>query len=195
MANVGGNGGTRDGPCRYRLAVGPSPDGRIFGPNASGGPLGTPVARLSGVRRHIPPWATQFAVGMALVLIAVGIFAALLGAAVRGPTAFFDELGKTVARLGPQAQPDIRDDGQLKAVIRAMPDGKIQVGSIVEEKDEVVFTVTAPRSAVKAAVKPGDQLRIARDGGVEIVPTGIPGFFDELQRNIEDLKRKFFGGP
>ncbi len=147
-----------------------------------------------GVRRHIPSWATQFAVGMALVLIAIGIFAALLGAAVRGPTAFFDELGKTVARLGPQVQPDIRDDGQLKAVIRAMPDGKIQVGSIVEEKDEVVFTVTAPRSAVKAAVKPGDQLRIARDGGVEIVPTGIPGLLDELQRNIEDLKKRFFGG-
>ncbi len=154
-----------------------------------------PCARLSGVRRHIPSWATQFAVGMALVLVAVALFAALLGAAVRGPTAFFDELGKTVARLGPQVQPDIRDDAQLKAVIRAMPDGKLTVGSVVEDKDEVVFTITAPRSAVKAAVKPGDQLRIAKDGSVEIVPTGIPGLLDQLQRSIDDLKQRFFGGP
>jgi hypothetical protein len=145
------------------------------------------------VRRHIPSWAIQFGVGMAIVLIAIALFAALLGAAVRGPTAFFDELGKNVARLAPQAQPDIRDDPQLKALIKAMPDGKITVGSIVEEKDEVVFTVTASRAAVKAAVKPGDQLRIAKDGSVEIVPTGIPGFFDQLQRNIEELKKKFFG--
>jgi len=153
------------------------------------------VARVPRVRRRIPSWASQFAVGAALVLIAIALFAALLGAAVRGPTAFFDELGKTVARLAPQPQPDVRDDAQLKAVIRAMPDGKIQVGSIVEEKDEVVFTVVAPRAAVKAAVRPGDQLRIARDGGVEIVPTGIPGLIDQLQRSIDDLKRRFFGGP
>ena len=145
------------------------------------------------MRRHLPAWATQFAVGMALVLVAVALFSALLGAAVRGPTAFFDELGKSVARLAPQPQPDIRDDGQLKAVIRAMPDGRIQVGSVVEEKDEVVFTVTAKRAAVKALVKPGDQLRIARDGTVEIVPTGIPGLWDQLQRNIEGLKKRFFG--
>jgi len=103
------------------------------------------------MRRHIPSWAIQFGVGVALVLIAIALFAALLGAAVRGPTAFFDELGKSVARLAPQAQPDIRDDAQLKALIKAMPDGKITVGSIVEEKDQVVFTVTAPRAAVKAA--------------------------------------------
>jgi hypothetical protein len=145
------------------------------------------------MRRHMPSWATQFAVGMALVLVAIALFSALLGAAVRGPTAFFDELGKNVARLAPQPQPDIRDDGQLKAVIRAMPDGRIQVGSVVEEKDEVVFTVTAQRAAVKALVKPGDQLRLARDGSVEIVPTGIPGFFDQLQRSVEELKRRFFG--
>ena len=147
------------------------------------------------MRPHLPSWATQFAVGMALVLVAVAVFSALLGVAVRGPTAFFDELGRTVARLAPQPQPDIRDDAQLRAVIKAMPDGKIQVGSIVEEKDLVVFTATAPRAAVKAAVKPGDQLRIARDGTVEIVPTGIPGFFDQLRRNVEELKRRFFGGP
>jgi hypothetical protein len=145
------------------------------------------------VRRHVPSWAIQFGVGLALVLIAIALFAALLGAAVRGPTAFFDELGKSVARLGPQAQPDLRDDVQLKALIKAMPDGKITVGSVVEDKNEVVFTVTAPRAAVKAAVRPGDQLRIARDGSVEIVPTGIPGVLDQLQRAIEDLKKRFFG--
>jgi hypothetical protein len=135
----------------------------------------------------------QFAAGMVLVLVAIALFSALLGAAVRGPTAFFDELGKSVARLAPQPQPDIRDDAQLKVLIKAMPDGKIQVGSIVEDRDAVVFTVTAPRAAVKAAVRPGDQLRIARDGSVEIVPTGIPGLLDQLQRNVEDLKRRFFG--
>ncbi|HEV2010770.1 MAG TPA: hypothetical protein VGS17_07065 [Candidatus Limnocylindria bacterium] len=145
------------------------------------------------MRRHIPSWATQFAVGMALVLVAIALFAALLGAAVRGPTAFFDELGKSVVRLAPQPQPDIRDDGQLKAIIRAMPDGKLRVGSVVEDKDEVVFTMTAPRAAVRALVKPGDELRIGRDGTIEIVPTGIPGLLDQLQRSIEDLKKRFFG--
>ena len=145
------------------------------------------------MRRHVPSWATQFAVGMALVLVAIALFAALLGAAVRGPTAFFDELGKSVARLAPQQQPDIRDDGQLKAVIRAMPDGKLRVGSVVEDRDQVVFTITAPRAAVKALVKPGDELRIGRDGNIEVVPTGIPGILDQLQRSVEDLKRRFFG--
>ncbi len=130
---------------------------------------------------------------MAIVLIAVAAFAALLGTAVRGPTAFFDELGKTVTRLAPQPRPDLRDDAQLKAMIRSMPDGKLRVGSIVEDKDLVVFTVTAPRAAVRASVKPGDELRIGRDGNVEIVPTGIPGVLDQLQRGIEDLKRRFFG--
>jgi len=150
-------------------------------------------ASAGSVRRHVPAWAVQFGVGLAIVLVAVALFAALLGAAVRGPTAFFDELGRSVARLAPQPQPDLRSDAELKALIRAMPDGTLAVGSVVEETDEVVFTVTAPRAAVKALVKPGDRLRIARDGSVEIVPTGIPGLFDQLQRNVEDLKRRFFG--
>lgn len=145
------------------------------------------------MRRHVPHWAIQFGVGMAIVLIAVAAFAALLSTAVRGPTAFFDELGKTVTRLAPQPRPDLRDDAQLKAMIRAMPDGRLRVGSIVEDKDLVVFTVTAPREAVRAAIKPGDELRIARDGSVEIVPTGVPGIIDQLQRGLEDLKRRFFG--
>ena len=126
-------------------------------------------------------------------MVAVALAAALLGPIVRGPTAFFDELGRTIGRIAPQAQADLRTDDQLKAVIRAMPEGKLRVGAIVEEQNRVVFTVTADRSAVKAAVQPGDELRIARDGSVEIVPTGIPGVIDSLQRAIEDLKRKFFG--
>ena len=145
------------------------------------------------VKRFVPTWALQFVVGLFVILVAVALAAALLGPIVRGPTAFFDELGRTISRIAPQPQADLRTDDQLKAVIRAMPEGKLRVGAIVEEQNRVVFTVTADRSAVKAAVQPGDELRIARDGSVEIVPTGIPGVIDSLQRAIEDLKRKFFG--
>ena len=145
------------------------------------------------VKKFVPMWAFQFVIGLFVVLVAVALAAALLGPVMRGPTAFFDELGKTISRIAPQPQADIRTDDQLKAVIKAMPEGKLRVGAIVEEQNRVVFTVTADRSAVKAAVQPGDEVRIARDGSVEIVPTGIPGVIDALQRAIEDLKRKFFG--
>jgi hypothetical protein len=143
--------------------------------------------------RLIPGWAVQFVVGALVVLLAIGLVAAMVGPMVQGPTAFFDELGKTVSRLAPQPQADIRTDDQLKAVIKAMPNGRLRVGSIIEEQDRVVFTITADRSAVRAAVRPGDELRIGRDGNVEIVPTGIPGVIDSLQRAIDDLKRQFFG--
>ena len=144
--------------------------------------------------RVVPAWAIQFLVGIALVLLAIGIFSALVGTAVRGPGQFFDELGRTVSRLAPQPQSDLRSDEHLRAVIRAMPDGKVRVGSIVEEQDRVVFTVTADRAAVKAAIKPGDELRLDRNTGeVEIVPTGIPGVIDELQRRLQELKERFFG--
>jgi hypothetical protein len=132
--------------------------------------------------------------GIVLVLVVIGVAAALLGPVVRGPTAFFDELGKTINRYAPQPQSDIRSDEQLKAVIKAMPQGRLRVGTIVEEQDRVVFTVTADRAAVRAAVRPGDELRMTRDGNnVEIAPTGVPGMIDSLQRALEDLKRKFFG--
>ena len=98
-----------------------------------------------------------------------------------------------MSRIAPQPQADLRSDDQLKAVIKAMPEGKVRVGTIVDDQNRVVFTITADRAVVKAAVRPGDELRIARDGSVEIVPTGIPGVIDSLQRAIEDLKRKFFG--
>jgi predicted metalloprotease with PDZ domain len=132
-------------------------------------------------------------IGIFVVLIAVALAAALLGPIVRGPTAFFDELGKTISRIAPQPQADLRSDEQLKTVIKAMPEGKLRVGTIVDEQNRVVFTITADKPAVKALVRPGDELRIARDGSVEVVPTGIPGLIDSLQRAIDDLKRKFFG--
>ena len=146
-----------------------------------------------GVRRYVPVWAIQLTVGLVVVLLAVGLFAALIGTVVRGPTAFFDELGKTVSRVAPQPRSDIRSNDELKALIRAMPDGKLRVGSIIEEQDRVVFTVTADRSAVRATIRPGDQLRIGGSGEVEIVPTGIPGVIDDLGRKLEELRKRFFG--
>lgn len=145
------------------------------------------------MRRYIPGWAIQLTLGLVLVLVAVGLFAALLGTVTRGPTAFFDEVGRTVTRVAPQPQADIRTDAQLKALIAAKPDGKLRVGSVLEDQDRVVFTVTADRSAVHAAIKPGDQLRLGKNGEVEIVPTGLPGVIDELGRQLEELRKRFFG--
>ncbi len=142
----------------------------------------------------VPVWALQAVVGIAIVLFAIALFAALVGTAVRGPGQFFEELGRTVARVAPQPQADLRSDEQVRALIRAMPEGKARVGSIVEEQDRVVFTVTAERSSVKVAVKPGDELRLNRTTGeVEIVPTGLPSVVDRLQQAIESLKERFFG--
>jgi len=141
----------------------------------------------------LPLWALQFVIGMFAVLLAVGIFAAVIGSVVRGPSTFFDEVGKTVSRIAPQPKADIRSDADLKAVIRALPDGRLRVASIITEQDRVVFTVTADRAAVKAAVQPGDELRISRGGDVEIAPTGIPGLVDRIQQAIDDLRRSWFG--
>jgi hypothetical protein len=141
----------------------------------------------------LPIWALQFVIGMFAVLLAVGLFAALIGSVVRGPATFFDEVGKTVARIAPQPQADIRSDTALKAVIKAMPDGRLRVASIIADQDRVVFTVTADRAAVKAAVQAGDELRLSRTGDVEIVPTGIPGLVDRIQQAIDDLRRSWFG--
>jgi len=142
----------------------------------------------------LPIWALQFVIGMFAVLLAVGLFAALIGSVVKGPQNFFDEVGKTVARVAPQPQADVRSDADLKAVIKALPDGRLRVASVVADQDRVVFTVTADRAAVKAAVQSGDELRVSRTTGeVEIVPTGIPGLVDRLQQAIEDLRRSWFG--
>ena len=142
----------------------------------------------------LPIWALQFVIGMFAVLLAVGLFAALIGSVVKGPQNFFDEVGRTVARVAPQPQSDVRSDADLKAVIKALPDGRLRVASVVADQDRVVFTVTADRAAVKAAVQSGDELRVSRTTGeVEIAPTGIPGLVDRLQQAIEDLRKSWFG--
>ncbi|HEY9325026.1 MAG TPA: hypothetical protein VIS26_00525 [Candidatus Limnocylindria bacterium] len=142
----------------------------------------------------LPIWALQFVIGMFAVLLAVGLFAALIGSVVKGPQNFFDEVGRTVARVAPQPQADMRSDADLKAVIKALPDGRLRVASVVADQDRVVFTVTADRAAVKAAVQSGDELRLSRTTGeVEIAPTGIPGLVDRLQQAIEDLRKSWFG--
>jgi hypothetical protein len=141
----------------------------------------------------LPLWALQFVIGMFAVLLAVGLFAALIGTVVRGPATFFDEIGKTVARIAPQPQADIRGDAELRSVIKALPDGRLRVASVVAEADRVVFTVTADRAAVKAAVQSGDELRLSRTGEIEIAPTGIPGLVDRIQQAIDDLRRSWFG--
>ena len=142
----------------------------------------------------LPIWALQFVIGMFAVLLAVGLFAALIGSVVKGPQNFFDEVGRTVARVAPQPQADMRSDADLKAVIKALPDGRLRVASVVADQDRVVFTVTADRAAVKAAVQSGDELRVSRTTGeLEIAPTGIPGLVDRLQQAIEDLRKSWFG--
>ena len=142
----------------------------------------------------LPICALQFVIGMFAVLLAVGLFAALIGSVVKGPQNFFDEVGRTVARVAPQPQADVRSDADLKAVIKALPDGRLRVASVVADQDRVVFTVTADRAAVKAAVQSGDELRVSRTTGeVEIAPTGIPGLVDRLQHAIEDLRKSWFG--
>lgn len=141
----------------------------------------------------VPYWAWQFVAGSVVVILAVCVFAVVVGAALRVPSGFLDDVGKAISRVAPQPAPDIASEDQLKKVISALPQGKLRVATIDAEHERVVFTVTVDRSAVHAAVQPGDELRIARDGSVEIVPTGIPGLIDQLQRAMDDLKRKWFG--
>ena len=141
---------------------------------------------------YIPFWAWQFVVGAVIVLLAVSVFALLIGAALRVPSSFLDDIGKTVARVTPQAGGEITTEEQLKKVIAAMPQGKLRVATIDAEHGKVVFTITADRAAVHAAVQPGDELRLAKDGSIEIAPTGIPGLLDQLGKAMEDLKKKWF---
>ncbi len=141
---------------------------------------------------YIPFWAWQFVIGAVVVLLAITIFALLVGAALRVPSSFLDDIGKTVARVTPQAGGEITTEEQLKKVIAAMPQGKLRVATVDAEHGKVVFTITADRAAVHAAVQPGDELRIAKDGSIEIAPTGIPGLLDQLGKAMEDLKKKWF---
>lgn len=141
----------------------------------------------------VPFWAWQFAVGALVVLLAVAVFATVVGAALRVPSGFLDDIGRTVSRVIPQQGPDIETDAELRRAIGAMPDGKLRVATVDAEHGRVVFTVTAERGAVRAAVQPGDELRVGRNGEVEIVPTGVPGLLDQLGRAMEELRRKWFG--
>jgi hypothetical protein len=138
-------------------------------------------------------WAWQFVAGIVVLLIAVTIFALLVGAAIRVPSAFLDDVGKAVARVAPQPGADVAQEDQLKKVIAAMPNGKLRVATVDAEHGRVVFTITVERPAVRAAVQPGDELRLAKDGSVEIAPTGIPAFMEQLGQAMEALKRKWFG--
>ena len=150
---------------------------------------------VSAVKRvgFVPGWAFQFAVGIVVILLAVTIFSLLVGAAIRVPSQFLDDVGKAVARVAPQPGADVAQEDQLKKVIAAMPNGKLRVATVDAEHGRVVFTVTVERSAVHAAVQPGDELRLAKDGSVEIAPTGIPALMEELGKAMEELKRKWFG--
>lgn len=141
----------------------------------------------------VPSWAWQFVIGTIVVLLAVTVFALLIGAALRVPGSFLDEVGKTVSRVAPQPGPDVASEEQLKKVIQSMPQGKLRVATVDAEHGRVIFTITSDRAAVRAAVQPGDELRIGKNGEVEIAPTGIPGLLDELGKAMEDLKKKFFG--
>jgi hypothetical protein len=142
---------------------------------------------------YVPFWAWQFVVGVVIVLIAVTVFALLIGAALKVPGSFLDEVGRTVSRVAPQPAANVSSEEQLKKVIVAMPQGKLRVATIDAEHGQVIFTITVDRGAVHAVVQPGDELRIGTDGNVEIVPTGIPGLLDQLGRAMEDLRKKWFG--
>jgi hypothetical protein len=142
---------------------------------------------------YVPFWAWQFVIGVVIVLLAVTVFALLIGAALKVPGSFLDEVGKTVSRVAPQPGKDISSEEQLKKVIAAMPQGRLRVATVDTDHGQVVFTITVERAAVHAVVQPGDELRIARDASVEVAPTGIPGLLDQLGRAMDDLKRKWFG--
>ena len=141
----------------------------------------------------VPFWAWQFVIGAVVVLLASTIASTLIGAAMRVPSAFLDDVGKAVSRVAPQPGADVETEDQLKKVIAAMPNGKLRVATVDAEHNRVVFTITAERSAVHAAVQPGDELRLSRDGNMEIAPTGVPALMEQLGRAMEELKRKWFG--
>jgi len=132
----------------------------------------------------VPFWAWQFVIGIVIILLAVTVFSLLVGAALRVPSSFLDDIGKTMSRVAPQPTKDVSSEE---------PQGKLRVATVDAEHGSVIFTITADRTAVHAAVQPGDELRLAKDGTVEIAPTGIPGLLDQLGKAMEDLKKKWFG--
>jgi hypothetical protein len=146
------------------------------------------------MRQLVPLWAMQFGVGLVLVIVVSVVAIGAISSASKIPGEFFDAVGRTVHNVLPKEGADLSADADVRAVIRSLPNGKLRVASVVAEDDVVVFTVTAKRSAVHAAVGPGDQLRLNRDTGeVEIAPQGIPGLLDQLRQQIDDLRKHFFG--
>jgi hypothetical protein len=146
------------------------------------------------MHRLVPRWAIQFAIGIVLVVVLSIVAIGAISSASKIPTEFLDAVGRTVHNVLPKEGPDLAADADVRAVIKSLPNGKLRVASVVPEDDVVVFTVTAKRSAVHAAVGPGDELRINRDTGeVEIAPQGIPGVLDDLRQRLEDLRKRFFG--
>ncbi|TME39178.1 MAG: hypothetical protein E6I57_07995 [Chloroflexi bacterium] len=73
----------------------------------------------------VPFWAWQFVIGAVVVLLAITIASTLIGAAMRVPSAFLDDVGKAVSRVAPQPGADVETEDQLKKVITAMPNGKL----------------------------------------------------------------------
>lgn len=146
------------------------------------------------MKRFIPVWAVQLILGTALITVLALVAINAVGGVARVPGEFLEELGRTVQRVAPKEGPDLASDEQIKTVIRSMPDGRLRVGSVIGEDDVVVFTITAKRSAVRAAVVPGDELRMARDRDeIELAPQGIPGVLDRLGEELRLLKERFFG--
>ena len=141
----------------------------------------------------VPFWAWQVVIGAVVVLLAITIASTLIGAAMRVPSAFLDDVGRAVSRIAPQPGADVEKEDQLKKVIAAMPNARLRVATVDAEHNRVIFTVTVERSAVHAAVQPGDEVRIAKDGSMEIAPTGVPALMEQLGRAMEELKRKWFG--
>jgi hypothetical protein len=84
------------------------------------------------------------------------------------PASFLDEVGKTVARVVPQAGPNISSEAQLKKVI-AVPEGRLQVATVDAELARVIFTTTS-RS-----------------------PRPASGLLDQLGKAMEDVRKRFFG--
>ncbi|TMC32132.1 MAG: hypothetical protein E6J24_14620 [Chloroflexi bacterium] len=95
----------------------------------------------------VPFWAWQFVIGAVVVLLAITIASTLIGAAMRVPSAFLDDVGKAVSRVAPQPGADVETEDQLKKVIAAMPNGKLRVATVDAEHNRVVFTITAERRA------------------------------------------------
>lgn len=146
------------------------------------------------MKRFIPVWAIQLVLGAALLALIATLAIGAVGGMARVPGEFLEELGRTVQRVAPKEGPDLENDEQIKAVIRSLPDGRLRVGSVIGEEDVVVFTITAKRSAVRAAVVPGDELRMARDRDeIELAPQGIPGLLDRLGEELRLLKERYFG--